>query len=429
MLVPNQWWSQALLRCVGAFLLLNVLLLYFPVSVAWLGAAGLVAGASVLLDPRKILPMAVSLIVTTLMLEVVVRSATVPALVPYYRPHEMLALDTNYRAGQKVSMTVKSGDLLTIDTTLPTSLAEPRNEVFTTDSHGYRNDDDYRGEKLIVVGDSFLVGTETTVASVLERSHAIPTYSVAFSGMGPLIYTEKIDWVRRQLSGECCVVLFFFEGNDFQEVDLKELSVRENVPQGLQNFVKGYVKALRGVSEWSKSFSGLTARAVESTRARWKSSDELTSANRDPEEKTFVRQVGGRPMAFLRGYAEVVRRKTFDDHGFVRSRLAASRPDFVVFIPDKYRVYGPLLDEKPETALPHAQWEYLKGAADALGIPAIDLTQHLIARSSQLLEKGETTFWRDDTHWSVGGEQVAADALIAALESSRVAQCVRAVKH
>jgi len=426
----NRWWVQVALRCVGAFLLLNILLIYVPTSLTWLAGAVLLAGACLLVDPGKILPMTISLLLATAVLEVVVRSATVPALVPYYRPHEMLALETNYKAQQRVEMTVKSGDLLTIDTTLPATLAQPRQEVFITDSHGYRNDDDYKGEKLVVIGDSFLVGTETTLASVIEKEHHVPAYNVAFSGMGPLIYTEKVQWARKQMGGDCCLVLFYFEGNDFQHVDAREAGVRESVPRGLQNFVKGYVKTLRSHSEWSKSFSGMTARAIEASRAKWGGPAEgsAPAAPKDPEEKSFVRNVGGKPMVFLRGYAEVTRRKVFDDHSFVRNQLAMAKPDMVVFIPDKYRVYAPLLDEKPEADLPTAQWTYLSAAATELGVPAIDLTPHMIARSREMLAQGGVTFWRDDTHWNRNGEKVAADVVLAALHASSDARCVAAVK-
>ena len=416
-------------KCVTAVLLANVLLIYVPPSALALGGILAVAAASLLVDYRKILTLTLSLVILTLVLELIVRWGGFDALTPYFRPHELMALETSYRPNERVEMDVPHGDLLMIDPALPRSLAEPRHEVFVTDSLGYRNDADYSGERLILVGDSFLVGTDTFPASRLRTVYKIPAYNISFSGMGPLIYAEKVQWARRNLTQECCIVLFFFEGNDFQSVNPAEAAVREKLPRGIQRFAKGYVKAVRNRSEWSKTFFGLMSRARETVMPdRPESERPHDGSDKVPvKPKTFVRNVGGKPMAFLGGYADVAHRRSFDDHGFVRSRLLSAAPDMVVFIPDKYRVYASLFDENPETALPHAQWDYLKKAADEFGFPVIDLTEQLISRSKQLLGNGAVTYWRDDTHWTQHGETVAIEALVAALKSSDDANCLRAV--
>src|SRR5690606_8821059 len=99
----------------------------------------------------------------------------------------------SYRPNELVDMTVAHGDLLAIDPDLleTASLAEPRHEVFRTDSLGYRNDADYDGQPLIFVGDSYLVGTETTLTTEFQARYGTPTYNISYSGIGPLIYTEK----------------------------------------------------------------------------------------------------------------------------------------------------------------------------------------------------------------------------------------------
>ena len=210
-------------------------------------------------------------------------------------------------------------------------------------------------------------------------------------------------------------------GNDFRPTNAADVATREAVPQGAQHLVRAYLRETRGRSEWSKVFNGLLQRSLELARLRgrpW-----ATPAATADVETTFVSNVGGNPMAFLRGYAEVVKRESFDDSGFVSARLAEAKPDLVVFIPDKYRVYSPLFDEAPVTGLPHAQWSYLKSAADALNIDAIDLTAALVGKSRELLAEGRTTFWRDDTHWGQFGEDAAADQVRDALAASSIASC------
>jgi hypothetical protein len=411
-----------LLRGLGAALLAHVLLIYVQPSPAGLLAIAAVAAGSLLIDHRKTLAMTISLVVVTLVLEGLMRLGGF-GLTPYYRPHEMLALDTSYRPNRSVDMTVPHGDLLTIDPSLSETLATPRREVFVTDSFGYRNEDNYDGHQLVVIGDSFVVGTESTVTTEIQRRHGLRAYNLAFSSIGPLIYTDKVEWARRNLGSDVCIALFYFEGNDFQLVDARELAARDAVPRGVQRLVKGYVQAVRGSSEWAKVFYGLFTRA----RMNMTQSREVEPAEREPI--TFVRHVGGRPMAFLRGYANVVHRESFDDHDFIRSRMAAAPPNVIYFIPDKYRVYAPLFDDAPVLDLPNAQWSYLERAAAELRIPAIDLTPAMQQRSKELKSAGEFTFWPDDTHWNEHGEAVAADVLVESLRASSDAACAAAVRE
>jgi hypothetical protein len=418
----SRWIGGLVLRGLGAFLFANTLLLYLPVSAVSMAGIAVVAVFTLFVDYRKMLLVAISFLFVTGVLEIVARWGVSESLSPYWRAHEMLALETSYRPNERVEMDVQHGDMLVIDPKLSRSMAVPRHEVFKTDSQGYRNDADYSGEKLVLVGDSYLVGTETHLAAVLRTEFKVPAYNVSFSGSGPLIYADKIQWVRTRLAPSSCVILFFFEGNDFRPGDQMGSATRTAVPRGFQLAVKNYVNALRGSSKWSRVFYGLATRSYETIMASRREGGDASGAAAG-EPISFLRQVGGKPMAFLRGYAEVVQRPSYDDFGFIKDRLSFAKPDVVVFIPDKYRVYAGLIDDSPVTGLPHAQWAYLKSAADNLKIPAIDLTPHLVDRSIELLPQNLVTYWRDDTHWNVNGERVAARVLLDALASSPQAKC------
>lgn len=418
-----------LLRGLGAFLFANTLLIYLPVSALSMAGITIVAALMLFVDYRKALPLAISFLFVTGVLEVAVRWGVSESLSPYFRAHEMLALETSYRPNERVEMMVPHGDLFVVNPSLSQAMAVPRHEVFVTDSYGYRNDADYRGEQLVLVGDSFLVGTDTNLASLMRTEHKVPAYNVSFSGSGPLIYADKIQWVRTRLAASSCVVAFFFEGNDFRPGDQAGSATRTAVPRGFQLAVKSYANAVRGSSKWARVFYGLVTRSHEMIMASRREGDDTSvdaRADAGGQQPTFVHQVGGKPMAFLSGYADVVRRPSYDDFGFIADRLSWATPDLVVFIPDKYRVYAGLIDDNPVTGLPHSQWAYLKNAADTLKIPAVDLTPHLVDRSSQLLLSDLVTYWRDDTHWNVHGEQVAARVLLEALASSSQARCQQA---
>jgi hypothetical protein len=422
-----------LLRFAGAFVTANLLLLYIPISAISLAAIAVIGAMIMLLDHRNGLILTASLVTMTLVLEVIVRAGgTDGTLSPYFRPHEILALESTYRANQVLEMDVPHGDLLAIDQSLPRSLAEKRHERVMTDSFGYRNENDYHGEPLIVIGDSFTVGSETYLVSRLRQQHQVHAYNVSFSATGPMNYAEKVQWSRRHLAPNACIVLFFFEGNDFQPHNAIELETRRHVPGAIQGAVKQYVRAVRGVSEWSKVFYGLLTRTWE----RWRQHTWQRTTGKDTQpgvlsasEKTFVKHVGGKPMIFLRGYADVARRQSFDDRGFIRSQLSRATPDVLVFIPEKYRVYGPLTDEHPDAHLPTMQLDYLQSIAAGLKIPVIDLSGPLVERSRELLRQGEMTWWRDDTHWNTNGEAVAAEVLLRELSTSGNQSCVQAIAH
>lgn len=424
---------RLVLRSLSAFVLANVLLLYVPMGPFSLAAIILIAAATMLLDHRNSLPLAGSLALMTIVLEVAVRAGIGgSALNPYFRPHEMLALQRTYRPNQFVEMDVPHGDLLAIDSTLPRTMAQKRHERFKTDSFGSRNEQDYAGEKLIVIGDSFTVGVETYLVSRLRETHRVPAFNVSFASIGPLIYAEKVQWSREHLAQDACIALFMFEGNDFQEVDATELATRNRIPGGVQKIARGYVRGLRGSSEWSKVFYGLTARVTD--RRRQRNYEQQRAAQPPPRrgvlqesEKAFIANVGGKPMAFSRGYANVVRRQSLDDHGFVRDQIRAAKPDVMFFIPEKYRIYGPLLDENPETEFPTKQLDYLRSIGDELDVPVIDLTAPLQDRSREILQRGELTWWRDDTHWNGNGEAVAAEVLLRELALSKNANCANAL--
>jgi hypothetical protein len=404
------------LRAIFAALLGHVLLLYVPLTPLWLGALVVVTALLFLLPLSRLVPLALSLTLTTLALEGVSRLG-VSGLTPFYRPHEQLAQEVSYRPSERLEMDVPHGDLLAIDPSLDQSLATPRHEVFVTDSLGYRNDQDFSGERLVLVGDSFLVGTETTLAGLL-RQRGIPAYNMSFSSIGPLIYADKLQWARTNLPAEACRVLYFFEGNDFQPIEASAaVSVRMAVPRGFQLAVKNYIQAVRGPSVWSKTFFGLLTRAATAL------GPDETEAATVPPEVTMVATVSGRRIAFLRGYAEVVRRPSYSDEGFIQHQLSIEPPDLIFFIPDKFRVYAPLLDQGAVTDLPHAQWQHLRSAAEAVGVPAYDLTPHLVQRARELAPAGEFTFWPDDTHWSRRGEEVAADVLVQTLSASPSPRC------
>jgi len=82
-----------------------------------------------------------------------------------------------------------------------------------------------------------------------------------------------------------------------------------------------------------------------------------------------------------------------------------------VFLPTKYRVYAPHLDDGPVTGLRHLHWQATENLARSLGVPAYDMTPHLAAAAESALESGDFVYWRDDTHWNGLGTATVAGVL------------------
>lgn len=413
------------LKGILVLILAHLFLLYVPITAIGLGVLLLVAAACLFLDHKNLVVLVCALASLSIALELAARWLSPSSMKPYYRPHEMLALEKIYRPNQKVRVAVPHGDLLATDPMLPQDLAQPREEVFATDSIGYRNDQDFTQEKFLIVGDSFVAGIGNTQEDVLtmqlRRDFGINAYNLGFPA-DTQGYAERIAWARSKFPNISCIGMVLFEGNDFQLVNSTEVASRNAIPKGFQQVVKSYIRLIRGNSEFSKMFYGLTTRAWEVVQERIKTRSPGSDARELSSRTTFVKSVRGAPMGFLHGYAEVVQRQTFDDYNFVRDRLTEAMPDFVLFVPDKYRIYSRLFDDSAVDQLPNAQWDYLSSVTARLGIPAVNLTEPLIERAQQIISDGRTVFWRDDTHWnregiSVGAAEVAK--LLSAIPNER----------
>lgn len=415
-------------RLAASGLLMATLLIYVPLSLRGMVGIVVVGAGFLFVEHRNALLLAASLFMITLLMEGGIRLFGEAALTPYYRPHEILALEGRHRSSERIEMRMPHGDLLAIDPGIDRGIAVRREVRFYTDELGFRNEQAFSGERLVVVGDSFVAGDggsqEDTISSKLQVEQQMPSYNLGFQA-GPYGYAERITWARSYFPPETCLVLLMFEGNDFQLVDTYELNARRAVPVRLQSVVKSSVRFIRDRFVLSKVFYGLITRAQEMTRRRITGA----TAGATPPARTFVGSVQGQSMGFLSGYADVTRRATFEDGGFIRSMLTKAPPDMIFFVPDKYRVYGPLLIENKAIDLPDAQWQHLKDVAEQLQIEAIDLTQALRSKSAELLERGEFTYWRDDTHWNGNGTSIAAQEIARAMEQSAVSRCRAARKR
>jgi hypothetical protein len=418
---------ELLLRALVAFVALHIVSIFTPVTPYGLLFALLISAAILLIDYRNGLLLVFSSSMLVVILEAIVRLSGGSVITPYYRAHEMLAEETRYRENQRVEMIEPHGDLLAIDPQLDREMARPKEMTFQTDSRGFRNESEFEAGDLVVVGDSFVVGIgntqKYTITAQLTRNHGVAAYNMGFPA-GPFQYANTVAEARSELGAGICIVLVMFEGNDFQIIDPAELAARKAVPRGIQDFIKGYFGAIKAPFEVSKVFFGLFSQGIERLRLLLDNDPEQVADT--AADVTFVRNVAGKPMVFLKGYAEVVMRDSYADFDYIHEQFARATPDLIVFAPDKYRVYGPLLDDDSVHDLPQAQLEHLARVATELKIPLLDLTEALDQRTRSLLGRGDLTYWRDDTHWNPVGIEVAANEIAQVLPSHKKAACRQA---
>ena len=348
------------------------------------------------------------LLIAVILLEVFLRLFSPGAI--YLSPHEMLAtFDYDrghgvYRRNQEVEMLMPYGGLVAVEKNRDKVIADPRRQRYKIDSYGFRNDADYHQEKYLLVGDSFIVGSGNTQEDILSnqlRDHyRIPAYNLAFPG-ALHSYIRFIDQFQKSHPNDFKVLLFMFEGNDFDvpRKPIKVGAVKDTPPSDLKIMRKKMGLFFRELLVWRYYYSLY----------------HLIKQKYHPERYDLVTVLkikgeNGPKIGFLKEYIKVTERPAYDGGEEFAQKLASKKDviDGIFFIPTKYRVYHDFLEIPDPKPLPNAQWEYLSHLAQQLHIKCINLTEPLKEESERLLKENQLTYWRDDTHWNKYGIGVAA---------------------
>jgi len=313
----------------------------------------------------------------------------------FYRPHEKFQGSPNYRPKVDEWFNMPHGDLPALDFLAPAGIKEPRRVRFKTDRLGYRNDLDYHGQKIILAGDSFLVGNGSDQAeilpNVLKREHGLDVYTAAFAGH-PIDYCRRVKDLLNTVGDQAVVLDFIFEGNDF--------ITPQRHPDAPGSYDRYKIRIIKFLGLEYPRFLFNLARQIG-----W-------VLHRPGLQPVEVYRVGKKDVGFYGNYIEAalavrprLRLEPGDCPAEVMARLKA-----VFFIPTKYRVYFDLLSDHPGRRLPEPAPAYLetKKFFAAYGVPVIDLTPALRQKARELIHLDRYVFWRDDTHWNGEGMKAAA---------------------
>jgi len=405
---PSSWIRRAAVALIPLLLTYHTLLFYgfFPNTIFYVVLV-LFFLAYIIMDWKNSLLLACSLLGATLLVNLGLGILKIDNRI-YYREHERFTVYngdmqmSSYKKNVDTVVKIPFGDTYAVGGNKNIEI-EPRDIRFKTDSLGFRNDGAYRGQKYVLVGDSFVVGNdnsqEDTIQSQLKETYGIDTYCLAYPGGIPE-YVKFILYLQRKYRDDFKVLLFLFEGNDFPEsYSRRQLTLRKPY---LKAFFQGYRAFFSETVLYRYTYSIAARRSKKSFTAR-------------------VLPVNGHRIGDFEEYITATERETyhFPEKVVPMLSLVRDRIDHIFFIPTKFRVYYPLMEGVNRKPLPNAQWEAVKALAGRLNIPCTDLTGPLFAESEKLLKENKFTYWKDDSHWNRLGMAVAAKVIAGQISAGR----------
>lgn len=318
----------------------------------------------------------------------------------YYRPHEKLTIYNHemelksYKKNMDIIFQMPFGDISAVGHIKDIEI-EPREIRFKTDSFGFRNNNNYNGEKYVIVGDSFIAANGTRqdhiITSQLKNTWNIDTYSLGFAGGIPE-YVKYVLYLQKKTGSDFKVLLFLFEGNDFVEsISKRQMVIKKPI-------IKAYY-------DWVKAF-------FEETIIYRYTYSLITRLTKKPQSSEVL-IVKGHRIGEFSDYIQATKRQSYriPDRALKMLYLIHDRIDHIFFIPTKYRVYFPFIENRNIEELPNRQWEETQRIAKLLNVGCTDLTEPLRKESERLLKEDKFTFWKDDSHWNGYGIAVAAKAV------------------
>lgn len=285
-----------------------------------------------------------------------------------------------------------------------------RRNTFRTDGDGFRNDPVTGPLDLVLLGDSFGIGTgarqEKMWASLFRDRYGLHTYNLSVSFVSPWgeLLALKAESGRLRLSGKTVVLWALFTGNDLDE-EFGDVALPARQPWWAQ--LRTALASFRAASP----VADLLYRLAPSRRAQ-------EAAGR---QEVIVRDIaGGRKMLFWTRYQAAKDRspaavrahpnyprlvEVFDE----MKRVAGARgfTVTVALIPPKEEVYAWLLDSSgPATS---GFSVVVRDLCAKEGYPFLDLGPFFSAAGREWYDgSGELLFWPDDTHWNEKGQELAA---------------------
>jgi hypothetical protein len=295
-----------------------------------------------------------------------------------------------------------------------------RREVFTTDSHGFRNTagPSRTAPAAVLFGDSFAGGAgledRDTLSAQLGRLQSGGIYN---SAPLPIQFDESWSYLA-SLPVSSGVVIW----------QISERAPIPGPPTPRSSTLRGTLKATlasrfpdapRRVARAEKlvsQFAAYSPLRIEAGRAYRIAQNDFILPNAYRDRVVSYTLKNGQPMLFLPSEVSRFRDGRSVDTRFAtelnRRARALGHRLLIVLVPDKYVVYHPVLRDAPPA--PDRSPLYMDSVEASLreaDIAVVNLTAVFRARAAEALERGEYIYWLDDTHWNGAGTRVAAEEI------------------
>jgi len=337
----------------------------------------------------------------------------------FYRAHEKhTTKQKTYKNNINDTIYIPYGDIYVMDAGLDKrreQIKEPRKQIFITDNYGQRNNiTDIKEADIIIVGDSFVVGTgvsqEYIPANVLGRVSGKKVASLAYGGLEPHHYEKLINKYLNIIKPTAKIYVFYYDGNDFNsEINNRKVNV----------FDKSKYFYWRGNK--IPIISGKIRFAYERLeRAKDKFLLKVMS------DKNFIlRVVRAKSHIFIKHFFSKLHKtkspikyftinKQLNGFFFIepsqfsdnqnsyifKNKKVLKRINGIFFIPSKARVYSKQIDID---ILKNYKVEFLEKSYSKNNIAVHDLTEVMVSKSNKYLNDNKFLFYRDDTHWNPYG--------------------------
>ncbi len=310
----------------------------------------------------------------------------------FYREHERFALKRRYMAHINTTVTSRFGDLVAMDPSLRSDLAETHTIHVKTDGRGFRNRADYTDEPYVLLGDSFITTVGMTQEDILvyqlNRLAPHTAYSLGFPGV-PTRYEGSALMLLPALAPHSRFLWFVYEGNDFEP---RSASISLPPPPRPGNHLRYYF-TLRALPFTATRVLTLFYRAVGAAVD--------TRLLEKPPLVVRRFRLAGQEVGFFEEDMHNAARTDVAFHSWGTPGVL-DHTACVFFIPDKYRVYAPWLDV-PDLPEPPAGMAALQRFFGGRDIRIVDLTPALRHAAKDHLAHGKLVYRRDDTHWNADG--------------------------
>jgi hypothetical protein len=302
-----------------------------------------------------------------------------------------------------------------------------RREVWTDDAWGYRNSVERPDlpVRVVLAGDSYAVGEnlrdDETLTSQLFLLSGVRCKNAGFLGFGPATW-ENMQPLMKRLGMKGGLVIY----------EQSERMVVPDPPEGPSYQAGAAFRMLHRVFGMElKTYQGTRRLLINRPLQYYAYSPlkiVLARGLRSMEDDFWLPRIGsprifsanlrgGQPMLFLttepQNFAHA-RPASAAFYADLQARVRASGNELlVIFVPDKYNVYFPLLENPGQT--PSEAGLFLRNLGDNLrkaGVPYVDLTPALRQQAAQGLATGAYNYFLDDSHWGPFGTRRAAEEIM-----------------